>query len=237
MPDFHETRFPEIITIGAEIGPDMPIDIVEFASGKEQRNQRHSEFKVFADVAKAIQTDEEYDIVLAFFRARRAMLHGFRWKDWSDFRCIQEPALPTVGDGFLDDFQIVKNYEEIAEPPASAAIRIQVRQLFKIRGSTNGGGDPILTPDSPGTIVRVNGSSVTIIWTGSPSGGQVLINPDTGLMTFGTAPSAGHTVDFTGEFDIAARFDTRRMAGTLDDFNATSANNIPIKELNLLNGP
>ena len=236
MPDFHETRFPEIITIGAEIGPDMPIDIVEFASGKEQRNQRHAEFKVIADVAKAIQTDEEYDIVLGFFRARRAMLHGFRWKDWSDFRCVQEPTLPTQGDGFLDDFQVAKNYEEIAEAPALAAIRIQVRQIFKIRGSTVGP-DPILTPDSPGTIVRVAGSPVTIIWTGSPSGGQVLINADTGLLTFGTTPSNGQDIDFTGEFDVPARFNTRRMAGTLDDFNATSANSILVKELNLLNGP
>ncbi len=218
----HEVRFPEFVQVGLTVGPGWQTDIVEFSTGKEQRNQRWEDSRLQADVAKAIQTDAEYDVVLEFFRARRGRFHSFRFKDWSDFRLVQEPTLPAAGDGFNKFFQIVKTYEGISEPPASAAVRPQVRTILKLRG---GSGDPIETPDTPGVVVRVNGVVQGSVFT---------INYNTGLITFDTEPPAGHAVDFTGEFDVPARFDTDRLPGTLEDFNATAVGTLPIKEDNLL---
>jgi len=228
---FHEVRFPEFIATGAVIGPKWKTGIVEFSTGKEQRNQEWEDSRLVGDVSQAIQEEAEYDVILGFFRARRGKLHGFRFKDWTDYVLFREPTLPALGDGFITDFQIVQNYETISEPPALAAVRIQVRDLIKIRG---GAGDPINTVDSPGTVVRVDGSLVTVIFNGSPSAGQVSVNTNTGLLSFGTAPSALDTVDFSGEFDVPMRFDTDRLPGTIDDFNATSVNGLPLIELNLL---
>ncbi len=218
----HEVRFPEFVQVGLTIGPGFETDIVEFASGKEQRNQLWEEARLGADVAKAIQTDDEYATILEFFRARRGKFHSFRFKDWSDFRLVQESTVPAAGDGFEKIFQISMNYEDVSEPPASTSIRPQVRTILKLRG---GPGDPIETPDSPGTVVRVNGIVQVSGFT---------IDYDLGTITFTVAPTDGHPVDFTGEFDVPSRFDTKRLGATLEDFNATAVGSLPIVEVNLL---
>lgn len=228
---FHEVRFPEFIAVGAVIGPRWRTNLVEFSTGKEQRNQEWEESRIVGDISQAIQEEAEYDVILEFFRARRGKLHGFRVKDWTDYTLFQEPTNPAVGDGFVTVFQVAQNYEDVSEPPASAAVRPQLRSITKLRGGT---GDPIITVDSPGTIVRVNGASTTIIFSGVPAAGEVLVDVNTGTLTFGTAPSNNFTVDFTGEFDVPMRFDTDRLPATIEDFNSTSVNSIPVVELNLL---
>lgn len=228
---FHEVRFFEFISVGAIIGPRWKTSIVEFATGKEQRNQEHVDSRIVADVSQAIQEEAEYDAILDFYRARRGRLHGFRFKDWTDYTLFREPTNPATGDGFVTQFQIIHTYEDVSEPPASTAVRPQVRNILKLRGGT---GDPIVTPDSPGTQVRNNGTLVTIIFSGVPGASEVLVDANTGLLTFGTPPSNGNTVDFTGEFDVPMRFDVDRLPATLDDFNATSVNGLPLLELNLL---
>lgn len=218
----HEVRFPEFVQIGLTVGPGFETDIVEFSTGKEQRNQSWEDSRLAADVAKAIQTDDEYDTVLEFFRARRGQFHSFRFKDWSDFRLVQESTVPALGDGFIKVFQITKNYEDVSEPPASTSIRPQLRTILKLRGGT---GDPILTLDTPGTVVRVNGIVQV-------SG--FVIDYNLGTITFTVAPTDTHPVDFTGEFDTPSRFDTKRLGATLEDFNATAVGSLPILEVNLL---
>lgn len=228
---FHEVRFPEFISVGAVVGPRWKTSIVEYATGKEQRNQEHENSRIEADVSQAIQEIAEYDTILGFFRARRGKLHGFRFKDWTDYLLFQEPTNPATGDGFITQFQIIKTYETASEPPTSGSIRPQVRDIIKLRGGT---GDPIVTPDTPGVVVRNNGSSVTVIFTGSPSNSEVLVDVNTGFLTFGLAPSDTNTVDFTGEFDVPMRFDVDRLPTTIEDFNAISVNGLPLIELNLL---
>lgn len=232
MADFHEVRFPEFVAPGARFDPSWKTSVVEFANGKEQRNQEHADSKIFGDVSQPIQTQEEYDVVLDFFRARRGKFHGFRVKDPSDFELFQEPTNPALGDGFITQFQIVQTYEDVSEPPASTAVRPQVRTILKLRG---GPGDPIITFDSPGTVVRVAGVSRTVIFSGSPVGTEVLVDVNTGLLTFATAITNGLAVDFTGEFDTPMRFDTDRLPTTIEDFNALSVGGLPLKELNPLN--
>jgi hypothetical protein len=232
MAAFHEVRFPEFIAVGARFDPSWKTSIVEFASGQEQRNQEHEDSKILGDISKAIQTQEEYDVILDFWRARRGKFHGFRVKDWSDYVLFQEPTNPATGDGFITVFQVVQTYEDVSEPPASTAVRPQVRDIIKLRGGT---GDPIETPDSPGTIVRNAGSSVTVVFSGPPGASEVFVNTNDGTLTFGTAPSNGNAIDFTGEFDVPMRFDTDRLPTVLEDFNALGVNGLPVKELNLLN--
>ena len=218
----HEVRFPEFVQVGLTIGPGWQTDIVEFSTGKEQRNQSWEDTRLAADVAKAIQTDDEYDVILEFFRARRGKFHSFRFKDWSDFRLVDEATVPDDGDGFEQTFQATMNYEDLSEPPASASIRPQVRTILKLR---DGPGDPIETPDSPGTLVKLDGIIQVSGFT---------IDYDLGTIFFTVAPSAGVKVTLTGEFDTPSRFDTDRLGATLNDFNATAVGSLPIMEVNLL---
>ena len=230
VPAFHEQRFPEFITAGVVFGPRARTTKVKYATGKEQRTQEWEDLLIRGDVAKAIQTDAEYDTVLNFFREQRGDFHGFRVKDWGDYTLFQEPTNPSTGDGFITTFQIVRTYST-SEPPENAAIRPQQREIIKIRGGT---GDPINTPDSPGTVVRVNGVNQTVVFSSPPGPSEVYLDVNTGILEFGTPPSNGLAVDFTGEFDIPMRFDIDELPATYDDFNITSVRALPVVELNLL---
>jgi uncharacterized protein (TIGR02217 family) len=60
--------------------------IIELLSGHEQRNIDWSRVRGEWDVAHGIKTQDELDELLAFFYARQGRAHGFRFKDWNDFR-------------------------------------------------------------------------------------------------------------------------------------------------------
>lgn len=220
---FHEVRFPESISWGAVGGPEWRTTIVELANGFEQRIQSWENEKIVWDVTQAVKSDDDFETLLDFFQARRGRFHGFRFKDWMDYTLVQQQTSPQIGDGYETEFQIVKRYETTSPPPSSSSVNPYVRTIKKIRGGT---GDPITTVDSPGTIVRVDGVAQT-------EGVDFTLDYDTGIITFTVAPDLGEVVDFTGEFDIPARFDVDRLAATLEDVQATTWGGITIRAIRL----
>ncbi len=228
MPVFHETRFPELIAWGARGGPAFNTTVVQFDSGKEQRNQNWTIGRMEWDVSAGVKTQEDLDELVDFFRARRGQAHGFRYKDWSDYllkqEVLQNSADDTfVGDGFTVIFNVVRRYEVISPPPSSSDLNKEIRRIFKLRG---GAGDP-LSPLTPSEIFRVNGSPVTLS----------SVDRDAGTVTFSTAPPVGQVADITSEFDVPARFDTDKMQIEIVDFNAYTIGGIIIKEINPLLEP
>ena len=89
---FHETRFPDNISRGARGGPERRTQIVELASGDEERNASWADSRRRYDVAYGIRKADDLAAVIAFFEARGGRLYGFRFKDWSDYKS----ALPSV---------------------------------------------------------------------------------------------------------------------------------------------
>lgn len=106
-----------------------------------------------------------------------------------------------VGTGALTTFQIVKSYETSGPDP-------YVRKITK--------------PDSTTLSVYANG---------------VLVDPadytvgSTGLITFDVAPTNGHAITVTCEFDIHVRFDTDEAAVNLEWVNAGSIPDLPLIEV------
>ena len=112
---FHEVRFPDNISRGARGGPERRTQIVEMASGDEERNGSWADSRRRYDASYGIRKADDLAAVTAFFEARRGRLYGFRWKDWADYKSGLPSAIITAvdqpigtGTGAATTFQLVK---------------------------------------------------------------------------------------------------------------------------------
>jgi uncharacterized protein (TIGR02217 family) len=135
---FHEVRFPDNISRGARGGPERRTQIVELASGDEERNASWANSRRRYDVAYGIRRADDLAAVVAFFEARNGRLHGFRFKDWGDHKSCLPSGTPSptdqsigTGDGTTTAFQLVKHYASGAQSwtraiakPVTGTVRI-----------------------------------------------------------------------------------------------------------------
>ncbi|MEZ5726361.1 MAG: DUF2460 domain-containing protein [Paracoccaceae bacterium] len=204
---FHEVRFPENISRGARGGPERRTQIVELASGDEERNASWANSRRRYDVSYGIRRADDLAAVVAFFEARNGRLYGFRFKDWADHRsCLPSQApSPTdqqigTGDGVATAFQLAKRY-------------------------TSGGQSWTRTISKPvaGTVqIALNGVSQGSGWS---------VDHKTGLISFDTAPSTGIAITAGYEFDVPVRFDSDVLDVTLDIERLGSITSIPLLEI------
>jgi uncharacterized protein (TIGR02217 family) len=204
---FHEVRFPDNISRGARGGPERRTQIVELASGDEERNASWANSRRRYDVAYGIRRADDLAAVVAFFEARNGRLHGFRFKDWADHRsCLPSQAVaPTdqiigTGDSTTTAFQLVKRYASGAQSWTRA----------------------IAKPVAGSVRVALDGTEQTNGW---------FVNTTTGVVTFDTAPAEGVTITAGFEFDVPVRFDTDALDVTLDLERLGSITSIPLLEI------
>ncbi len=204
---FHEVRFPDDISRGARGGPERRTQIVELASGDEERNASWANSRRRYDAAYGIRRADDLAAVVAFFEARNGRLYGFRWKDWADYKsCLPSQAPgPTdqkigTGDGTTTAFQLVKTY-------ASGA-----------QGWTR-------------TITKPVAGTVRIATGGTEQASGWSVDTTTGLITFTTAPANGAAITAGFEFDVPVRFDTDQLDVTLDIERLGSITSIPLIEV------
>ncbi len=204
---FHEVRFPDDISRGARGGPERRTQIIELASGDEERNASWANSRRRYDAAYGIRRVDDLATVVAFFEARNGRLHGFRWKDWADYKSCLPSATPAAtdqaigtGDGATTDFQLVKIY--------TSGSQSWTRTITK----------PVA-----GTVkVAIDGVEQTTGWS---------VDTTTGVVSFTTAPAAGATITAGFEFDVPVRFDTDTLDVTLDLKRLGSITSIPLLEI------
>jgi len=204
---FHEVRFPDTISRGARGGPERRTQIVTLASGDEERNASWANSRRRYDVAYGIRRADDLAAVVAFFEARNGRLHGFRFKDWSDYRsgfpsaAIAATDQPIgTGTGSQTAFQLVKRYASGAQSWTRT-----------------------ITKPVAGTVVMALG--------GVPQGSGWSIDTTTGIVVFVTAPGAGVAVAAGFEFDVPVRFDSDSMDVNLDIERLGSITSIPLMEI------
>jgi len=204
---FHEVRFPDNISRGARGGPERRTQVVELASGDEERNASWANSRRRYDVAYGIRRADDLAAVVAFFEARNGRLHGFRFKDWADYKSSlpSQPVSATdqligTGDGAMTAFQLLKHYSSGAQSwtrsitkPMAGSVRIALAG-----------------------VEQMSGWSVEIT---------------TGVVTFDTAPGAGVAVTAGFAFDVPVRFDTDALDVTLDVERLGSITSIPLVEI------
>ncbi|MFC3117651.1 DUF2460 domain-containing protein [Jhaorihella thermophila] len=204
---FHEVQFPDNISRGARGGPERRTQIVELASGDEERNASWANSRRRYDVAYGIRRADDLAAVVAFFEARNGRLHAFRFKDWADWKsCLpsQTPAatdqLIGTGDGTTTDFQLVKAY--------ASGTQTWNRAITK--------------PVAGSVTVAIDGVEQATGWS---------IDTTTGLVTFNAAPASGVSITAGFAFDVPVRFDTDTLDVTLDLERLGSITSIPLLEI------
>jgi uncharacterized protein (TIGR02217 family) len=106
---FYETpRFPESISYGATGGPQFATEVVVVESGREKRNARRSTPLHEWDVSHSVRRQDDLDVLRAHFLSMNGQEHGFRFKDWSDYRCLITQGV--VSEITTTTFQLVKRY-------------------------------------------------------------------------------------------------------------------------------
>ena len=206
---FHEIRFPDTISRGARGGPERRTQIVELASGREERNASWAASRRRYDVAYGIRRVDDLHDVVAFFEARLGRLYGFRFRDWADYKsCAPSRPLSEMdqligtGDGQTTAFPLIKSY--------GAAPHLYQRRIEKPVAGT--------VRVALGRAEQFNGWSVS---------------RETGIVTFQAPPDPGMAITAGYEFDVPVRFDSDLMDVTLEIERLGSITSIPLVEIRL----
>lgn len=208
---FHEIRFPTDLAIGAVGGPERRTEIVTLANGFEERNSPWAHSRRRYDAGAGLRSLDDLEALIAFFEARRGQLHGFRWKDWADYRSAppSQQIRPTdqllgTGDGVTLSYALVKTYRSGEESYTR----------------------PILKP-VPGSVQVALGALPKL------PGQEFVVDEVRGLVTFEQAPDIGVAVQAGFEFDVPVRFDTDRIDCSLSAFQAGAVPAVPVVEIRL----
>lgn len=95
MAFIESPRFPDRIAFGAVGGPVFSTEVAKAASGAEQRNGAWEYPKHEWDVSQGIKTGDDFLTLRAFFYTARGRLHGWRYRDWTDYAV-------ALTEGFID---------------------------------------------------------------------------------------------------------------------------------------
>lgn len=208
MSAFHDIRLPARLAFGCTGGVEWRTQVVTLASGYERRSSPWVQGRRRYLIATATRPLDEAAELVAFFEARRGRLHGFRFRDPSDFKSCLPSAQPAAtdqaigtGDGARKIFQLAKTYGTGAE----TAVRTIVKPVA-------------------GTVkVAVAGVAL------APA--AFTVDLATGLVTLVTAPAAGAAVRAGFEFDTPVRFDIDRLDVQMEGFVAARITACPLVEV------
>lgn len=104
-------RLPDDIETGASGGPCFQTTILSMASGKEKRNVDWQQARFKADISYGIQSMDDLRAVYNFFHARQGKARGFLFKNWIDYKAVNQQI--GVGNGVQTSFQLVKTYTSV----------------------------------------------------------------------------------------------------------------------------
>lgn len=206
---FHDVLFPTSISLGSSGGPERRTEIVTLASGFEERNATWAHSRRRYEAGLGMRSLDDVHEVIAFFEARRGMLHAFRWKDWSDYKSCAPSQSPSafdqplgLGDGSTTSFQLSRRYASGADD--------YVRPISK---------------PAPGTVqVALDGTPLA-------EGSGFTVDVSSGRVTLATAPADGTVLTAGFLFHVPARFDTDRIEVNLSAFEAGEIPSVPIIEV------
>ncbi len=207
-PVFHEVQFPVNISYGSTGGPRRKTEIVTLVSGHEERNTPWSQSRRTYNVAYGLKDLDQLHSVIEFFEARMGQLHGFRYKDFSDFKsCAPLKEISSgdqilgVGNGTQRDFQLVKTY---SSGPSNT-----VREIKK--------------PVEDTVVCAWDGRDIATF----------SINYASGMITFQSAPPPGQTVTAGFEFDVPVRFEIDTLTVNTSHFEHGSIPDINLIEVRI----
>ncbi|MCF8484797.1 MAG: DUF2460 domain-containing protein [Rhodobacteraceae bacterium] len=206
---FHEIRFPANLSFGSVGGPERRTEVVTLANGFEERNTPWAHSRRRYEAGAGLRNLDDIETLISFFEARRGRMHGFRWKDWSDYKSCLPSQRTTVtdqligtGDGVSVVYALSKTYRS-GEQTYTRAI----------------------TKPVEGTVI------VGVARDPKIEGLEFTVNTATGEITFAVPPDIGVPVSAGFEFDVPVRFDTDRIMTSVASFQAGEIPDVPVMEV------
>lgn len=146
-------RLPDSVESGAHGGPAFTTSVITLGNGRENRNQEWAVARHTWDIGYGVTGANDFEIVRAFFYARRARARSFLFKDWSDYKGTLEAVAAVTGQATKR--QLIKTYPDAITPyirlidyPVTGTLHVFVDTLetlaFTLAGGviTFTGGDP-----------------------------------------------------------------------------------------------
>jgi uncharacterized protein (TIGR02217 family) len=205
---FHEVRLPARLAFGSTGGVERRTEIVTLGSGFERRSTPWAQGRRRYLIGANLRSLDDMAALTAFFEARRGRLHGFRFRDFADFKSCAPGGIVGAadqvvgeGDGMRTTFELVKRYGEGEDAPE--------RRIAK----------PV-----EGTV------RIAIAGTVLPEG-AFSVDAATGVVTLTAPPGEGVAVTAGFEFDTPVRFDADRIEVTLESFEAGRMAAVPLIEV------
>jgi uncharacterized protein (TIGR02217 family) len=199
---FHEVSLPARLAFGSTGGVERRTEVVTLSSGYERRASPWAHGRRRYLIGAGVRSLDDAAALVAFFEGRRGRLHGFRFKDFADFKSCAPSAQVSAadqvigeGDGVTATFQLVKAYGDVA------------REVRK--------------PVVGSVVCALDGVST----------GAFAVDATSGVVTFSAPPGAGVEVTAGFRFDTPVRFDTDRIDVTLEGFDAGRVVAVPLIEV------
>ena len=128
--NFIEMRFPIDVSYGSFGGPEYNTEVLLTTNGCEYRGIKWNIPKMRFNIAPGIKNDRQMSEIVSLFRVCKGRCIGFRYKDWSDYKVVQE-QVKTVNQNTL---QLIKTYsvtpeileQRIITKPVLNTVRIYV---------------------------------------------------------------------------------------------------------------
>lgn len=200
---FLEIEFPKKLALGAVGGPSYYTSVNQGFSGFEQRNQNWSQSRAEWTLSFENKYQADYQQLLAYFHAVRGMANGFRLYDPTDFSGTSQ--FIGTGDGVKTQFQLQKTYTfPISAYQVIRPIQKPITSLIKDFYG-NAMTDTVNVYDN-GTVQTFNAGYHT-----TTGGKKYTLDETTGVITFVTAPLAGHIITADYQFHWPVRFNLDQM--------------------------
>ncbi len=187
---FLEQEFPTALAFLAEGGPSYSTTVNEGFSGFEQRNQNWAFGRGKWTVALDHKTPAYFNLAYNFWNVAAGRLNSFRFRDYKDFSATN---------------QLIANGTS-AHPTNGTNKQFQLQRVYNVGGNTYA--KPIQKPIMS-SVLAADGSALadTVIVYDNGTPVSVSVDATTGVITFGTAPVAGHTITADFQFSYPVRFD------------------------------
>lgn len=205
---FHEVRLPTRLAFGSTGGVERRTEVVTLGSGHERRSTPWAAGRRRYLIGANLRSLDDMATLTAFFEARRGRLHGFRFRDFADFKSCVPGASVSPGDQQL-------------------GLGDSERTVFSLRKLYGDGVDAwsrVIDKPVDGSVrVAVDGVETSAFE----------LDATAGLITMGDAPHHGAVVTAGFEFDTPVRFDSDRIEVTLESFNAGRMAALPLVEIRI----
>lgn len=203
MFNFHEVRFPEQVSWGSHGGPRFRTQIFTSMRGYEKRNIDWSQPMMEFNAAMGVKTDIDMANVLTFFNARQGMAHGFRYKNWANYKIdgLSRPWVIAVGNGTDKRLPMFKLYGQGYARMYKRLQKIVMGTVLNVR--------VLAEPQIEDTDFTIDYNS-----------GEIIFNT--------VVPNEWPVYCDALQFDEAVRFNTDNMQATIDQFNSQSLQNLPL---------